>query len=75
MTQDQVRQRMERLHGLTMGLLKERAIIMECDDPLLYCERRDYVRALDEAVAGVEGARVTLAKALARMEGLWNASR
>jgi hypothetical protein len=39
----------------------------EADDPLLYLERLAYVEALREAVAGLEGARVALARALQRI--------
>jgi hypothetical protein len=36
---------------------------------LLYRERRGYLEALHAALAGIEDARVTLARALRRMEG------
>jgi hypothetical protein len=36
---------------------------------LLYRERRGYLEAIRQALAGVEGARVTLARALRRLEG------
>jgi hypothetical protein len=35
--------------------------------PLLYRERQDYLAAIRAAVSGVEGARVTLAKARQRL--------
>lgn len=47
--------------------MKEKAIIREAQDPLLYLERRHYLAALDDAIAGIETARVTLAKALLRL--------
>jgi hypothetical protein len=47
--------------------MKEVQLIREADDPLLYLERLAYVEALREAVAGLEDARVALAKALQRI--------
>jgi hypothetical protein len=47
--------------------MKEVVLIREADDPLLYLERLAYVQALRGAVAGLEGARVALARALQRM--------
>lgn len=37
-----LRKRMERLEALSLALAKERAIIREAQDPLLYLERRRY---------------------------------
>jgi hypothetical protein len=56
-------------HEATRGLAKETVLVEECDDPLLYRERQDYRQALREALAGVEDARVVLAKARQRLEG------
>jgi hypothetical protein len=39
-----------------------------CNDPLLYLERRAYLGAIRDALAGVEEARVVLAKARQRLE-------
>jgi hypothetical protein len=47
---------------------KERVIIHEANNPLLYLERLDYLHALGDVLAGVETARVTLAKALVRID-------
>jgi len=44
-------------------------LIREANDPLLYRERQDYLAAIRRALAGVEAARVTLAKARQRLEG------
>jgi hypothetical protein len=38
------------------------------DDPLLYLERKAYLTAIQDALAGVEGARVALARARQRLE-------
>jgi hypothetical protein len=39
------------------------------EDLLLSRERRQYLAAVQDALAGVEAARVVLAKAVRRMEG------
>jgi hypothetical protein len=56
--------RLARLEELSRGLAKERVIISEGNDPLLYLERKAYLSALADILAGVESARVALAKAL-----------
>jgi hypothetical protein len=66
MTADSLAARARRLDGLVRGLRKE-VVIREADDPLLYLERLAYVEALRGAVAGLEDARVALAKALQRL--------
>jgi hypothetical protein len=43
--------------------------IAKADDPMLYVERREYLTALRQVLNGVEGARVTLAKARQRLDG------
>ena len=67
MTVDNLAARARRLDRLVLGLMKEVVLIREADDPLLYLERLAYVEALREAVAGLEDARVALAKALQRI--------
>jgi hypothetical protein len=67
MTADNRAARARRLDRLVRGLRKEVVVIGEADDPLLYLERLAYVEALRGAVAGLEGARVTLARALQRL--------
>jgi hypothetical protein len=37
------------------------------DDPLLYVERWEYLKALRDVIAGLEAARVVLAKAAQRV--------
>jgi hypothetical protein len=62
--------RVRRLDALARGLAKELAAVQgETPTVLLYRERRGYLEAIRQALAGVEGARVTLARALRRMEG------
>jgi hypothetical protein len=67
MTVDNLEARARRLDLLVRGLMKEVVVIREADDPLLYLERLAYVEALRGAVAGLEDARVTLARALQRI--------
>ena len=55
------------LDELTRGLAKEVVLWKECDDPLLYLERRAYLDAIQDALAGVESARVVLAPARQRI--------
>jgi hypothetical protein len=62
-----VRARLFRLEELSGELAKECAVIREAQDPLLYLERRKYLCAIADAIAGVEAVRVVLAKALQRM--------
>jgi hypothetical protein len=57
-----------RLEELTRGLSREVALWKEGNDPLLYLERRAYLNAIQDALAGVEGARVVLAKANQRLQ-------
>ena len=61
--------RVERLDQLSRGLAKEEILWNECNDPLLYRERQDYLAAIRAALSGVECARVTLAKARQRLRG------
>jgi len=53
---------------LTRGLSKEVSLWKEGNDPLLYLERKAYLNAIQDALAGVETARVVLARALQRIE-------
>jgi hypothetical protein len=61
--------RVKRLDQLSRGLAKEEILRKEGNDPLLYRERQDYLAAIRAALSGVEGARVTLAKARQRLRG------
>jgi len=64
---DDVRARVRRLERLWKGLAKEKAVIRQAEDPLLYLERRAYLYALDDALHGADSARIVLAKALPRL--------
>jgi hypothetical protein len=56
---------MARPEELGRGLALEAAALKEGNDPLLYRERRAYLKAIQEAQAGAEAARTVLA-------GLWH---
>jgi hypothetical protein len=58
----------ERLEDLARGLAKEVVLWKAANDPLLYVERKGYLTAIQDALAGVEAARVVLAKARQRLE-------
>jgi hypothetical protein len=60
--------RVRRLDELARGLAKEVTLWKACNDPLLYLERKGYLNAIQDALAGVESARVILAKARQRLE-------
>jgi hypothetical protein len=60
--------RVRRLDELSRGLAKEVVLWKECNDPLLYLKRRAYLGAIQDALAGVEQARVVLAKARQRLK-------
>jgi hypothetical protein len=60
--------RVRRLDQLARGLAKEVTLWKASDDPLLYLERRAYLNAIQDALAGIEAARVVLARARQRLE-------
>jgi len=62
--------RIQRLDELTRGLAKEVLLWKDGTDPLLYLERKAYLRAIQDALAGIETARVVLARARQRIEDL-----
>jgi len=62
--------RSRRLDVLARGLAKEVALWKEVSgSPLLYVERRTYLKGIQDALAGIETARVILARARERMKG------
>ena len=64
----QIEKRIERLNALSMGLAREDVHWKDNlhDHPLLYVEQLAYLKAVRDALAGVEAARVVLAKARRR---------
>jgi hypothetical protein len=59
--------RLRRLEQLTRGLAKEVVMWREGSDPLLYLERKAYLNGIQDALAGLESARVALARASHRL--------
>lgn len=59
--------RIERLDELMRGLAREVFLWKEANDPLLYLERKAYLDAIQDALAGIESARVVLAQARRRL--------
>jgi hypothetical protein len=47
-----IRRRVARLERLARGLAKEEVLVRGADDPLLYRERRQYLAAVRDALAG-----------------------
>jgi hypothetical protein len=64
-----IKARVARLDELSRGLVKEGMLQRGVQDVLLYRERQQYLAAVRHALSGVEAARVTLAKAVRRLEG------
>ena len=64
---EEVVARVRRLEDLARGLAKEVALWKEGNDPLLYLERKSYLNGIQDALAGVESARVVLARARLRL--------
>ena len=67
-TIDDLNRRVARLEALAKGLAKEVHQVREAEGPLLYLERRKYLCAIQDALFGVESARVVLVQVLARMK-------
>jgi hypothetical protein len=61
--------RIARLDKLARGLAKEVRLQRGAEDVLLFRERRQYLRAIQEALAGADAARVVLEGVVKRMGG------
>ena len=68
MNVDDLKARVRRLDQLARGLAKEVTLWKDANDPLLYLERKAYLGAIQDALAGAEAARVVLAGVVKRME-------
>ncbi len=68
MNLEELQARVRRLDQLSRGLSKEVTLWRKGNDPLLYLERKAYLGAIQDALAGVESARVLLAKVCQRLE-------
>jgi hypothetical protein len=64
-----IKARIARLDHLARGLAKEVGLQRGAEDVLLFRERRQYLRAVQEALAGAEAAPVVLEGVVRRMEG------
>jgi hypothetical protein len=60
--------RIRRLDQLSRGLAKEVVLWRPCNDPLLFVEREAYLKGIQNALTGVEAARVALVKVRQRLE-------
>jgi hypothetical protein len=60
--------RIVRLDRLAWGLAKEVGLQRGAEDVLLFRERKQYLRAIQDALAGAEAARVVLEGVVKRME-------
>jgi hypothetical protein len=65
----EIKGRVVRLQRLAEGLAKEVRLWRGCEDLLLSRERKAYLDGIQDALAGVEAARVTLEKVVCRIEG------
>jgi hypothetical protein len=61
--------RNERLDRLARGLAREVGLQKGAEDVLLFWERRQYLLAIQEALAGADAARVVLEGVVQRMGG------
>jgi hypothetical protein len=61
--------RIARLDRLARGLAEEVSLWMGGNDPLLLAERRMYLKAIQDALAGAEEAKVVLARVVNRLGG------
>jgi hypothetical protein len=68
MTGRHIAARIQRLERLGLAFACEQRLMRQGDDPLLYLERQEYLLALQGAIAGLETARVVLARARQRLE-------
>ena len=63
-----MRARMQRLAKLAQGLAQEASLWKKCDAPVLYVHRLEYMEGIENAVSGLEKARVALAKMIHQEE-------
>ena len=65
-----IKGRIERLDRLARGMAEEVRLQKGAEDVLLFRERKQYLRAVQDALAGAEAARVVLEGVVRRMEGV-----
>jgi hypothetical protein len=66
-----IKKRITRLEQLARGLAREVTLQKEDDGRLLFRERRQYLHAIQDALAGAEQAGVVLVGVVKRMERGW----
>lgn len=69
MDKESIKRRVDRLEALSRELALEITQWRAAQDPLLYLERRAVIVAMQDALSGVETARVLLVKASLRLAG------
>jgi hypothetical protein len=69
LTLDDLKGRIARVDRLAHGMAKEVALWKGGNDPLRFAERRMYLKAIQDALAEAEKARVVLARVVKRLEG------
>jgi len=65
-----IRPRIPRLRELVAELVQDYLLVQSLESPLLGGERRAYLIGIQEAIAGLDEARVVLGKAVRRIEEL-----
>jgi hypothetical protein len=68
MTPAGITARVRRLEALALALARECQLLRAAQDPLLYAERRDYLKAIGQAIVAIDEARVVLAAAMQRLD-------
>lgn len=68
MNSTDLRARLKRLEKLTEGLEKEATLWKNCNAPVLYVHRLEYIESIQEAVSRLDKARVALAKMIREEE-------
>jgi hypothetical protein len=63
-----MRARMQRLAKLAQGLAQEASLWKKCDAPVLYVHRLEYMEGVQDAVSGLEKARVAMARMIQQEE-------
>jgi hypothetical protein len=63
-----IKARITRLEQLARGLAREVTLQKEDDGRLLFRERKQYLRGIQDALAGADEARVVLAGVVQRLE-------
>jgi hypothetical protein len=63
-----LRSRIRRLEELAAGLSKELALWKDSNAPVFYVDRLEYLEGIDQAIHGLETARLAMVKVCQRIE-------